>query len=580
MSELKASLPSTESLIENEQVICLDVGGHKFKASRELLLRESCFFEALLSGRHARPIRRLEDGSYFMDGDGKQFQYILNYLRHGSAVSLPPDEASKEALQVEAGFYGLDGLVRVLHGLPKEINVKEYLSKKVLTIREEESEMRNAFLNNSGASLDPHQGLVSLFSTENGIDSLPLLYEPVEDRRDILMDRLRDHTSPAGTPVTVQSLEEFQENFCREHPFVLERLSRILQEEKVVIAGGSVLHALTRSPGTRTTDWWDENKSDVDLFLYCDSPDEANRAARRIFLALAGDGERWVIMRGRGVITMHKYDGSYIDDVEHPSLLEKLQIVLRLYDSPAEVLVGFDCDCCCCAYDGNSVWATPRCLESLRTGVNILNPLHQWPNKASYELRLAKYAYRGFPVRVPGLSDKHIDHCRIQRMDFSELQGLARLLVIAAEMEKKQLLPDEGYTRNSRSFPRVPQLVPGLRPTVKRDEEMLGGYEDGKGNVFLPGRYRRHITGPDVYYRDWYQTLRWRSCLVPTAEETRDAAWDGIENADDYVPDGVTRRLVDAWETEKRSREYLNLVGMKKVDLDNVYYGHAYKQEF
>ena len=67
----------------------------------------------------------------------------------------------------------------------------------------------------------------------------------------------------------------------------------------------------------------------------------------------------------------------------------KVQIVLRLYDSPAEVLLGFDCDCCCCAYDGRSVWVTPRYLYALHRGVNILNPLPAWPDKFSYELRLS-----------------------------------------------------------------------------------------------------------------------------------------------------------------------------------------------
>lgn len=30
-----------------------------------------------------------------------------------------------------------------------------------------------------------------------------------------------------------------------------------------------------------------------------------------------------------------------------------VQIVLRLYHSPAEILAGFDIDAPCCAYDGN-----------------------------------------------------------------------------------------------------------------------------------------------------------------------------------------------------------------------------------
>ena len=87
----------------------------------------------------------------------------------------------------------------------------------------------------------------------------------------------------------------------------------------------------------------------------------------------------------------------------------KVQIVLRLYESPAEVLLGFDCDCCCCAYDGRTVWITQRCIRALRTGVNVLNPLHAWPNKPAYEVRLGKYAYRGFSVTVPGLKESALN---------------------------------------------------------------------------------------------------------------------------------------------------------------------------
>jgi hypothetical protein len=32
-----------------------------------------------------------------------------------------------------------------------------------------------------------------------------------------------------------------------------------------------------------------------------------------------------------------------------------VQIVLRLYSSPAEILAGFDVDVACCAYDGGRV---------------------------------------------------------------------------------------------------------------------------------------------------------------------------------------------------------------------------------
>jgi hypothetical protein len=90
-------------------------------------------------------------------------------------------------------------------------------------------------------------------------------------------------------------------------------------------------------------------------------------------------------------------------------ITETIQVVLRLYDSPVEVLFGFDCDCCCCAYNGREVLLTPRCYLALQRFVNILNPINAWPNRPSYELRLAKYATRGFAVGVPGLDRTLVD---------------------------------------------------------------------------------------------------------------------------------------------------------------------------
>ena len=45
----------------------------------------------------------------------------------------------------------------------------------------------------------------------------------------------------------------------------------------------------------------------------------------------------------------------------------------------------------------------------------------------------------------------------------------------------------------------------------------------------------------------------------------------------DTYRETLTRMLVDAWDTSKRSREYLNSL-MDKYDLDNLYYSKAYNE--
>jgi len=563
-SKLSKSSTVSPPSTDRNALVTLDVGGIKFQTTRDTLCRApDSVLEAMFSRWNAFPS---QDGSFVINRDGTHFHHILNYLRVGTLVSLPSDEDSREALAVEADYYGLKELLRLIR-TPQKVDIHSCLSEKTQSIRQEENVLRKDFMyGTAAASLDCHESLVTLFSLENPFTRLALKYEPADgEYSSVLLGNLREK-APHGTPVAVTTMDDFRSNFQRKHPDVLDRLELVLLEEKVVIAGGSVLEALTTSPESliRTSEWWGKNKSDVDIFLYCDGPEEANRVAQRIFFALAVDDEQWVIMRSRGVITMHQWmdDGQKFPDL----MVEKVQIVLRLYDSPVEVLLGFDCDCCCCAYDGRRVLASPRCLEALRTGINVLNPLHSWPNKASYELRLAKYAYRGFPIAVPGLMEKYVDYDRIHRTDLCDLKGLARLLRVAAEMNPVAWDGD---------FPHIPQCIQSLRPEVKNCCEMLGGYEDGNGKVFIPDEYLRRIRG---FLVPNFISMWWYSEYVPLANECREEVWNEILTARFAVPEGVSRLLADAWDDGKRSREYLNST-MDTFDLDNAYYCQAYKQD-
>jgi hypothetical protein len=102
-----------------------------------------------------------------------------------------------------------------------------------------------------------------------------------------------------------------------------------------------------------------------------------------------------------------------------------VQIILRLYASLAEVLLGFDVDCCCIGYDGSNVCALPRCLWALRHQVNVVNALHAWPNRASYVF--LQWLFH----RCAGCAQAW-DQCRqIRRTPLEQLMGLGRLLSIA-----------------------------------------------------------------------------------------------------------------------------------------------------
>uniref|UniRef100_A0A7S2AYT3 Uncharacterized protein n=1 Tax=Florenciella parvula TaxID=236787 RepID=A0A7S2AYT3_9STRA len=109
----------------------------------------------------------------------------------------------------------------------------------------------------------------------------------------------------------------------------------------------------------------------------------------------------------------------------------RVQIILRLYQSVQEVLVGFDIDSCCVGWDGTRLFALPRARRAINTGINLVDPSRRSP---SYEVRLYKYALRGFAVAVPAYEPKRVAtelFTAGQEGDSVPLAGLARLLQMA-----------------------------------------------------------------------------------------------------------------------------------------------------
>lgn len=69
---------------------------------------------AMFSGRHS--IRKLEDGSVFIDRDGTYFRIILNYLRGNilSIADLPDDARTLSDLFKEVNYYQLTALQDII----------------------------------------------------------------------------------------------------------------------------------------------------------------------------------------------------------------------------------------------------------------------------------------------------------------------------------------------------------------------------------------------------------------------------------------------------------------------------------
>jgi len=117
MSTSTSTTPSTSTAVK------LNVGGQLFTTNRETLTRipssilagmfstgpdRDPFFRPMDYGLNPEPS---EDGSFFIDRDGKHFRIILNYLRNKELI-LPEDASDTflKELEAEAKFYKIRGM--------------------------------------------------------------------------------------------------------------------------------------------------------------------------------------------------------------------------------------------------------------------------------------------------------------------------------------------------------------------------------------------------------------------------------------------------------------------------------------
>ncbi|KAK3587916.1 hypothetical protein CHS0354_014430 [Potamilus streckersoni] len=94
-----------------DTTIQLNVGGHIYQTSTVTLTKiEGSLLSMMFDGRHA--IKREKDGNFFIDRDGTNFRYILNYLRDGPKAvnSFPETSQLLQELAMEAEYYELKEL--------------------------------------------------------------------------------------------------------------------------------------------------------------------------------------------------------------------------------------------------------------------------------------------------------------------------------------------------------------------------------------------------------------------------------------------------------------------------------------
>lgn len=194
-----------------------------------------------------------------------------------------------------------------------------------------------------------------------------------------------------------------------------EFINKILSIPNVVIAGGHALASTTP----------DRSAEDIDVFIWGCSEAEAAEKIKKIFdisEAVAG-------YKSDHAITLFGY--------------HQIQIILRLYKSPAEILHGFDLPASKVLLVKNpsgviEAWCTQSYLLCLKYNSIWTDPERQ---SQTYTIRLLKYYNKGFNVLLFGL-DRNKINMKIFYTPLVSLKGMAQIV------KAEQLLHEKQYSDN------------------------------------------------------------------------------------------------------------------------------------
>ncbi|KAG9000610.1 hypothetical protein FRB93_012622 [Tulasnella sp. JGI-2019a] len=392
-----------------------------------------------------------------------------------------------------------EAFLKRLSALPKDPGTP--LTSAIAPALEDEAALRRLFATERDHKRlqNPCVGLVDVFgaNTEcirhirarevNGEDDLHAKYLMALDGN----TRRED-----GELAMAQTFEDFK---ARWTIFSEGALSQLADWTGVIAAGGSVLACLAPLPD-RVVEQGSKRAirkyyhaeaypaSDVDLFLYGMTPEQAEEKCKAIFAAVR-DSVPWEVtsVRTKNAVSIH---------CQYP--YRSIQIVLRLYQSPAEVLAGFDVDSSCVAFNGNSVLATPRAIMALMTQANQVAMDRRSP---SYEVRLAKYSQRGFEIHVPDLKRDDVDPTIFERA-LSRVPGLARLLVLEKLstqeardnfLGKRRVMRGRPSDTSSRSRRRDRRLMGDLKADAEFGGLQMNDYDVAFHIPYGPGIDARKI---------------------------------------------------------------------------------------
>lgn len=248
-------------------------------------------------------------------------------------------------------------------------------------------------------------------------------------------------------------------------------------------------------------------------------------------------GGRTLIVRTQHAVTMSIFTDEDLNSKDFSTYrapVFKIQVILRLYNSIAQVLSGFDIDAACIAYDGKQLYCMQRFVRVLKCGINIVDPERQ---STTYAQRLRKYLDRGVAIAIPDYIDKRV----VQKPDITlNPKGLARIIAYwyavreSRERKSQDAFTEEGPQISDYGYEFLSTLRTDMRMQVARmalraynirlykgEEPQIKGYRAQLkrfGEIMMyPNRYLREI-GQTIPIRV-YSSVRGLMRNLPFDEE-------------------------------------------------------------
>eukprot|EP01088_Endostelium_zonatum_P003790 TRINITY_DN14977_c0_g1_i1.p1 TRINITY_DN14977_c0_g1~~TRINITY_DN14977_c0_g1_i1.p1 ORF type:complete len:664 (-),score=174.41 TRINITY_DN14977_c0_g1_i1:7-1998(-) len=319
-----------------------------------------------------------------------------------------------------------------------------------------------------------------------------------------------------GTSSIVENEQQFKKNWDE----FTKGVFKDMDWSNVFCAGGAILANLLS--GDQIKGMYAE--SDLDLFIYGCTPEQASIKLKHIHEVLTRNsgGEGNVIRTRRTVTLLHTYP------------FRHTQVILKIYKSPAEILLGFDIDSCCFGYDGNHVYSMERGRRAIVKRYNLANETRR---SGTYEKRLLKYAKRGYAVVSPKLDRSKADDRLFYKKPW-EVNGLARLLVFDYRADHPELFSVQNW----------------------REKDTESDYSGDLDIPWGPGWKTEHILDK-LNYQDKTQFFANRFRVARSSSQSKQIKSE-VKNTP--VP-GVPGRLAAPDVTEPKEHKHLFITGIDAV---------------